>query len=87
MKKIQILGTGCAKCKTLAENARKAVETAGVDAEIERRAGIDLVVIRRTEEAGGGIGEDRQAVAETWTGIVRHDVLHWTRGYVAWAWA
>jgi len=36
MKKIQILGTGCAKCKTLAENARKAVEEAGVEAEIEK---------------------------------------------------
>lgn len=36
MKRIQILGTGCAKCKTLAENARKAVELAGVDAQIEK---------------------------------------------------
>ena len=36
MKRIQILGTGCAKCKTLAENARKAVEEAGVEAEIEK---------------------------------------------------
>jgi small redox-active disulfide protein 2 len=36
MKRIQILGTGCAKCKTLAENAEKAVELAGVEAEIEK---------------------------------------------------
>lgn len=36
MKKIQILGTGCPKCKTLTENARKAVEEAGVEAEIEK---------------------------------------------------
>jgi len=36
MKRIQILGTGCAKCKTLAENASKAVEEAGVEAEIEK---------------------------------------------------
>ncbi len=34
--KIQILGTGCARCKTLAENAKKAVEIAGVEAEIEK---------------------------------------------------
>ncbi len=34
--KIQILGTGCAKCKTLTENAKKAVELAEVDAEIEK---------------------------------------------------
>ena len=36
MKKIQILGTGCAKCKTLTENAKKAVELAGIEAEIEK---------------------------------------------------
>jgi len=36
MKKIQILGAGCAKCKILAQNAKKAVEEAGVDAEIEK---------------------------------------------------
>jgi len=36
MKRIQILGTGCAKCKALAENARKAVDEAGVEAEIEK---------------------------------------------------
>ena len=36
MKKIQILGTGCAKCKTLTENVRKAVDLAGIEAEIEK---------------------------------------------------
>lgn len=36
MKLVQILGTGCAKCKTLAENARKAIEEAGIEAEIEK---------------------------------------------------
>lgn len=36
MKRIQILGTGCAKCKTLAENAKNAVEEAGIEAEIEK---------------------------------------------------
>lgn len=36
MKKIQILGTGCAKCKTLTENAKKAVEESGVEAVIEK---------------------------------------------------
>jgi small redox-active disulfide protein 2 len=34
--KIQILGTGCAKCKTLFENTRKAVEESGVDAMVEK---------------------------------------------------
>ena len=32
--KIEILGTGCAKCKTLYENVKKAVEEIGIEAEI-----------------------------------------------------
>jgi len=32
--KIEILGTGCAKCKTLYENAKKAVEDSGKSADI-----------------------------------------------------
>ena len=36
MRKLQILGTGCAKCKTLAENAEKAVADAGIEARIEK---------------------------------------------------
>lgn len=36
MKKIQILGAGCAKCKTLYENTKKAAEQAGVEADIEK---------------------------------------------------
>jgi small redox-active disulfide protein 2 len=33
---IQVLGTGCAKCKTLYDVARKAAEEAGVDARVEK---------------------------------------------------
>jgi small redox-active disulfide protein 2 len=32
--KIEILGTGCAKCKTLYENVKKAVKESGKDAEV-----------------------------------------------------
>lgn len=32
--KIEVLGTGCAKCKTLYENTKKAVEESGQNAEI-----------------------------------------------------
>jgi len=32
--KIQILGTGCPKCKKTAENAEKAIKLSGVEAEI-----------------------------------------------------
>jgi len=36
MKKIQVLGTGCPKCKTLMANADAAVEAAGIEATIEK---------------------------------------------------
>jgi small redox-active disulfide protein 2 len=34
MKTIQILGTGCPKCKKLAENAEAAAKTLGIDYEL-----------------------------------------------------
>ena len=34
--KIQILGTGCAKCSKLYENTKEAVEAAGIDAQLEK---------------------------------------------------
>ena len=34
--KIQILGTGCARCKTLTTNAERAVRDLGLKAEIEK---------------------------------------------------
>lgn len=34
--KIEILGTGCPKCKKLTENAEAAAKAAGVDYEIEK---------------------------------------------------
>jgi small redox-active disulfide protein 2 len=34
--KIQILGTGCSRCKTLASNAEKAVKELGLQAEVEK---------------------------------------------------
>ncbi|MCE9615870.1 MAG: thioredoxin family protein [Lentisphaerae bacterium] len=36
MKKIQILGTGCPKCKALMANAEAAVKALGLDATIEK---------------------------------------------------
>ena len=33
---IKILGTGCKKCKQLEDNARKAVELSGVEANVEK---------------------------------------------------
>jgi small redox-active disulfide protein 2 len=36
MKKIQILGTGCAKCQKLTENARSAADQLGLDYQLEK---------------------------------------------------
>ena len=36
MKKVQILGTGCAKCQKLTENAAQAARTLGVTVELEK---------------------------------------------------
>ena len=36
MKKIQILGTGCPKCKLLFANAEAAVKSAGIEAQLEK---------------------------------------------------
>ena len=35
-KKIEILGTGCAKCNKLEENAKKAVQLAGTEATVTK---------------------------------------------------
>ena len=36
MKKIQILGTGCPKCKLLFANTEAALKSAGVEAQLEK---------------------------------------------------
>ena len=36
MRRIQVLGTGCPKCKTLTANAEAAVKAIGVDATVEK---------------------------------------------------
>lgn len=42
--KVQILGTGCAKCRLLEEHARQAVAAAGVAADIEKITSIDDIM-------------------------------------------
>ncbi len=44
MKKIQILGTGCPKCKKLAENAEAAAKQLGVLYEIEKVTNINDIM-------------------------------------------
>lgn len=42
--KIQILGTGCPKCKQLQANAEQAVKDTGVDATIEKVSDIQEIM-------------------------------------------
>jgi small redox-active disulfide protein 2 len=44
MKKIQILGTGCPKCKKLAENAEAAAREMGVEYELEKVTEINEIM-------------------------------------------
>ncbi len=44
MKKVQILGTGCPKCKKLAENAQAAVKAAGIECEIIKVTDINEIM-------------------------------------------
>lgn len=42
--KIQILGTGCPKCKQLAQNTETAVKALGIEAEIEKITRINEIM-------------------------------------------
>jgi small redox-active disulfide protein 2 len=44
MKKIQILGTGCPKCKKLAETAEAAVKELGIEYQIEKVTNINEIM-------------------------------------------
>ena len=44
MKKLQILGTGCPKCKKLAENTEAAAKDLGIEYEIEKVTDINEIM-------------------------------------------
>ena len=44
MKKIQILGSGCAKCRKLAENAEAAAKELGIEYELEKVTDINEII-------------------------------------------
>ena len=44
MKKIQILGTGCAKCQKLTENAKSAADALGLPYELEKVTAINDIM-------------------------------------------
>ncbi|MGC9372334.1 MAG: thioredoxin family protein [Thermovirgaceae bacterium] len=44
MHKIQILGTGCPKCKKLAETAEKAAQQVGLEYEIDKVTDINQIM-------------------------------------------
>lgn len=44
MKKIQVLGTGCPKCRRLVENAEQAARDLGIEYEIEKVTDINRIM-------------------------------------------
>jgi small redox-active disulfide protein 2 len=44
MKKLQILGTGCPKCKKLAEQAEAAAKAAGIEYQIEKVTSLEDIM-------------------------------------------
>lgn len=42
--KVQVLGTGCAKCHKLEANAKKAVADLGIDAQVEKVTDLDAIM-------------------------------------------
>jgi len=46
MIKVEVLGTGCAKCKSLLKNVEKAVAESGVEAEVIKVDGIQEIMDR-----------------------------------------
>jgi len=44
MKKLQILGTGCPKCKKLAENAEAAAKAMGIEYTLEKVTDINEIM-------------------------------------------
>lgn len=44
MKKVQVLGTGCPKCKKLFEAAQQAVREAGIEAEVTKVEDINEIL-------------------------------------------
>ena len=46
MMKIEVMGTGCAKCKSLLKNVEKAVQESGVQAEIIKVDSIQEIMDR-----------------------------------------
>jgi small redox-active disulfide protein 2 len=46
MMKIEVLGTGCVKCKSLAKNVEKAVAESGVEAEVVKVESLQEIMNR-----------------------------------------
>jgi len=44
MKKLQVLGTGCLKCKKLAENAEAAAKAAGIEYQMEKVTDLEEIM-------------------------------------------
>ncbi len=69
MKKIQILGTGCAKCKQLTANAETAAKQLGISFEVVKITGVQAImkfgVMSTPALAGGRCRQEPRAAAHT----------------------
>ena len=44
MKKLQVLGTGCPKCRKLTENAQAAIQEMGLDCDVEKVTDVNEIM-------------------------------------------
>lgn len=42
--KVEVLGTGCAKCHKLEENVKKAIASLGIDAQVEKVTDLNAIM-------------------------------------------
>ena len=67
MVKIEVLGTGCAKCKSLLKNVEKAVSESGIQAEIIKIDSIQEIMDRGVMMTPAlFIDEDAQEMRVRW---------------------
>ena len=70
MRTIQVLGTGCSKCQTLAANAEQAVKEAGVEGRVVKVQDIAEILAFEGVRALPALG-DRRPGESLWPGAQR----------------
>jgi small redox-active disulfide protein 2 len=60
---IRVLGPGCVKCQKLFENAKEAVETLGIDAEVVKVEDVNELLVRGVFETPALVVNDQVLLA------------------------